>query len=153
MVLFPAGMFILAAVGYANGETVLGTAAVACAIAWVLLIPRRNGGAAVLLGTSGGIGLLLLFTGVGFYPILAGELLALIGFEAGMSRREIAPFPKEHQNRFSHRILPLLGLVGSGGGGLAILVVNLHLTLHFLPALGISLAVLAGLALLLRRVE
>lgn len=153
LTLFPAGTAILAAVGYASGETVMGTAAIACATAWILLIPRRTGGAAALLGISGGIGLFLLFTGVGFYPILAGEVLALIGFETGMSRREIAPFPKEHQDRFSRKMLPRLGLAGIGSGGLAVLVVNFHLTMRFLPALGISLAVLAGLALLLRRVK
>ncbi len=153
LLLFPAGMLILAATGYADGEAVVGTIAVIGAVGWILLILRRTGGAAALLGVSGGIGLFLLFTGSGFYPILAGEVLAILGLEAGMSRREISPFPKEHQDKFSRRMLLLLGSAGIGSGGLAVLAVNLHLTLRFLPALGISLAVLAGLALLLRRVK
>ena len=150
IILFPVGMIILAVVGYTGGEMAAGTGAIVCAIAWIFLIPRRTGGAALLLAISGGIGLFLLFSGVGFYPILAGEVLALIGFEAGMSRREIAPFPQEHQDAFSRRMLPYLGLIGAGSGGLAILAVHLHLTLRFFPALVISIAVLAGLGLALR---
>ncbi len=150
LLLFPIGMGIFAAVGYANGEILVGAVAIICAIAWISFIPRRTGGAAILLGISGGIGLFLIIIGVGFYPILAGELLTLIGFEAGMCRREISPFPKEHQNAFSRQMLPFLGLIGVGSGGLTFLAIHLHLTLQFFPALGISLAVLAGLGLLLR---
>jgi len=147
--LFPAGMAVLAGVGYADGATVPGTLAVLCAIGWVILIAREARGAALLLGASGGIGLFLLFTGTGFYPILFGEVLGLAGFEAGMSTRELAPFPRNDRARPArHRLLQLVGFM-AGGMGSAASVVNIHLELSFLPALALALVVLGGLAFLL----
>ena len=149
--IYPIGLAVLAAIGYWDGEPVIGTIALVCAGAWIAVVTRGARWMEGLLGISGGIGLSLLFTGSGFYPILAGEVLALIGFEAGMSRREIAMFPQEHRSRFARRVLSLLALVGIGTGGLAAVVVNLRLPLRFLPALGVSVGVLGGLALLFRR--
>ncbi len=144
---FSGGLGIIAVLGFVHGHPIMGGTAVLLGVVWNIVVWTNHGRERTLSGlivVSAVVSYFALYMEVGVYFVLGAVTLIVIGWEAGLSAREIAPFSKPAQRAFMRSRIPMLTAIAVIGFGVGAVISAVRLHLNF----GIAL-LLSALALVL----
>lgn len=143
------GMGALAGTCFVHAHVIMGSVAMVLFAAWIAAYIKRSRILSGLTFLGAGAALLAMYIGINVYIALGAVTLIILGWEAGLSAREIAPFPKQAQHAFTRIRLPVLCAMAGIGLGIGSGVLGVHLHLRFGTALALSVLALALLSALL----
>ncbi len=139
---FVGGLGIIAVLGFVHGHLIVGGIAALLGVMWSIAVWTNYGRERTLSGltvVSAVVSYFALFLGVaGVYPVLGAITLIIVGWEAELSAREVAPFPKPTQRAFMRSRIPILTTIAVTGFGVGAVISAIRLHLSFGIALLLS---------------